>query len=69
MPVGRVLVVGGSTLTFNFPGAQLPGIAWQLRRALQWESAPFDAILLVGGWSDSAGDPVALVQLLTGALQ
>jgi len=49
------------------PGAKCDSIAWQIRKALQWENTPFDAILLGGGWNDKEGDPRELADLVTSA--
>ena len=49
------------------PGAKCDTIAWQIRKALQWENTPFDAILLCGGWNDKEGDSRELADLVTSA--
>ena len=49
------------------PGAKCDSIAWQIRKALQWENRNFDAILLCGGWNQKWGNPQELADLLTSA--
>ena len=56
----------GSAL-WAVPGAKCDGIAWQIRKALQWENRNFDAILLCGCWSQQWGCPRELADLLTRA--
>ena len=56
----------GSAL-WAIPGAKVDSIAWQLRKALQWENRQFDAILLCGGWIQKWGDPQGLAAILTDA--
>ena len=56
----------GSAL-WAIPVARCDCIAWQLWKALRWETRAFDAVLLVGGWNSREGDPVELAQLVTAA--
>ena len=65
----RFLTEAGSPASalWAIPGAKVDCIAWQLWKALRWEAAQFDAILLYGGWSNYDGDPVELAELLTTA--
>ena len=49
------------------PGAKCDGIAWQIRKALQWENRNFDAFLLCGGWNQTWGCPRELAEILTSA--
>ena len=65
----RFLTEAGShaSAPWAIPGAKCDCIAWQLWKAVRWETAEFDAILLCGGWSNYDGDPVELADLLTTA--
>ena len=56
----------GSAL-WAIPGAKCDTIAWQIWKALRWETAQLDAILLCGGWNNYDGDPVELAELVTAA--
>ena len=65
----RFLVESGcpGSSIWCIPGAKCDTIAWQIRKALQWEVSPFDAILLCGGWNDKWGNPRELAGLVTSA--
>ena len=65
----RFLVESGcpESSMWSILGAKCDTIAWQIRKALQWEASPFDAILLCGGWNDKWGDPHELADLVTSA--
>ena len=55
------------TAMWSVPGVGCDGIVEQIQNARQWASAPFDAVLVVGGWNDWQGVPTELVGLVTQA--
>ena len=56
----------GSAL-WAIPGAKCETIAWEIWKALRWETEKFDALLPCGGWNDYEGDPTELAELVTAA--